>query len=95
MFVVSLFGSLLQNLEAVCPGSSGNITQYQIRLQTVSLISIEEIVKIVRCKARRCNHTIEPPTNASLTYDSVSVAAENMVGVGAARICTTQTISEY
>ena len=46
------------------------------------------------CKARRCNYTFEPPPNPPSSYDSVSVAAENVVGVGAARTCTTQTISE-
>ena len=51
-------------------------------------------MNIARCTAGRCGHTFEPPSNPPSSYDSVSVAAENVVGVGAARICTTQTISE-
>ena len=35
-----------------------------------------------------------PPSNPPSSYDHVSVAAENIVGVGAARTCTAQTISE-
>ena len=38
--------------------------------------------------------TLEPPSNPCSRYDSVSVAPENVVGVGAATTCTTQTISE-
>ena len=53
-----------------------------------------ESVNATRCTAGRCSHTFEPPSNPPLSYDSVSVAAENVVGVGAARKCTTQTISE-
>ena len=57
-------------------------------------VVITENVNISRCTAGRCNRTFEPPSNPPSSYDSVSVAAENVVGVGAARTCTTQTISE-
>ena len=73
-----------------CPGPSGDITQYKISFQTESF----ESVNIARCTARRCKHTFEPPTNLPTSYDNVSVAAENVVGVGAVRTCTTQPISE-
>ena len=53
-----------------------------------------ENLNVARCTVGRCNHTFEPPSNPPSSYDSVSVAAENVVGVGAARTCTTQTISE-
>ena len=76
-----------------CPDVSGNITQYQIRFQTASIV-INETVNIARCTAGKCSHTFKIPSNPSSSYDSVSVAAENVVGVGAARTCTTQTISE-
>ena len=46
------------------------------------------------CKARTCNYTFEPPSDPPSSYDRVSVAAENVVGVGAARNLTTQPISE-
>ena len=76
-----------------CPGVTGNITQYQIRFQSGSL-STTQNVNIDSCTTGRCNHTFEPPLNPPSSYDSVSVAAENVVGVGAARTCTTQPISE-
>ena len=76
-----------------CPGISGSITQYQIRLQTGSSVATEN-VNVAECTAGRCSHTFEPPSNPPSSYDSVSVAAENVVGVGAARTCTTQAISE-
>ena len=76
-----------------CPDVSGNITQYQIRFQTVSVVIIET-VNIARCTAGKCSHTFKIPSNPPSSYDSVSVAAENVVGVGAAKTCTTQTISE-
>ena len=53
-----------------------------------------ENVNIARCTAERCSYTFEPPSNPPSTYDSLSVAAENVVGVGAARTCTAQPISE-
>ena len=74
----------------VCPGPSGNITQYQISFHTESF----ETVNIARCTAQRCKHTFEPAPNPPSSYDNVSVAAKNVVGVGAARTCTTQLISE-
>ena len=76
-----------------CQRPRGDITQYQIRFQTGSVV-VTENVNIAECKTRKCNHTFEPPSNPPSSYDSVSVAAENVVGVGAARTCTTQPISE-
>ena len=83
----------LQDPEAACPGLTGNITQYCISFQTGSVVDTES-VNSDRCTVGRCNHTFEPPSNPPSSYDSVSVAAENVVGVGAARNCTTQSISE-
>ena len=53
-----------------------------------------ENVTSTECTAGRCSYTFEPSSNPPSSYDSVSVAAENVVGVGAARTCTTQAISE-
>ena len=77
-----------------CLGPSGGITQYHIGFQTGFMIATEN-VNIARCTAGKCSHTFEPPSNPPSSYDSVSVAAENVVGVGDARTCTTQTISEF
>ena len=76
---------------ASCPGPSGNITQYNIRFETGSVVNTES-VNIARCTARRCNHTFVPPSNPPSSYDSVSVAAENVVGVGPARNLLIQPI---
>ena len=76
-----------------CPSPRGDITQYQINFQTASsMVTVN--VSSARCTAGRCSHTFEPPSNPSSSYDSVSVAAENVVGVGAPSMCTTQPISE-
>ena len=83
----------LQDPVDPCPSVTGNITQYQISFQTGSVVFTEN-VNIARCTAGRCSYTFEPPSNPPSSYGSVSVAAENVVGVGAARTCTTQTISE-
>ena len=76
-----------------CKGPRGVITQYQIRFQSGSTVNSEN-VNIARCNAGRCSHTFEPPSNPPTSYDSVSVAAENVVGQGAATKCTAQSISE-
>ena len=96
-------GTILNNLSLqnpvdpdpgeACPGPSGDITLYQIRFRTGSVVATEN-VNVARCTAGRCSHSFEPPSNPPSSYDSVSVAAENMAGVGAARTCTVQTISE-
>ena len=77
----------------LCPGPSGGITQYQIKFQTGSSMATE-VLNIAKCTSGRCSHTFEPSSNPPSSYDSVSVAAVNVVGVGAARTCTAQTISE-
>ena len=77
----------------VCPGPRGNITQYQISFQSGTVVATQN-VNLARCTAGRCSHTFEPPSKPPSSYDSVSVAAENVVGVGASRTCTTQTVSE-
>ena len=87
------FQDLLDTREA-CQRPRGDITQYQISFQTGSVVATEN-VNIARCTAGRCSHTFEPPSNPPSSYDSVSVAAENVVGVGAARTCTTQPIGEF
>ena len=77
--------------EETCQGP--HITQYQISFETGSTV-ITDNVSTSGCTDGRCSHTFEPPSNPPSSYDSVSVAAENVVGVGAARTCTTQTISK-
>ena len=77
----------------MCPGPSGNVTQYKINFQTGSSNNTF-IVNTTMCKARTCNYTFEPPSNPPSSYDRVSVAAENVVGIGDARNLTTQPISE-
>ena len=83
-----------------CPGPSGNITQYQISFQAGSSVVYKQNVDPSDCTARICGYTYRPASNLlngsiPLSYDSVSVVAENVVGVGAARMCTTQPISEF
>ena len=51
--------------------------------------------RLIISATKNMNITREvPPSIPPSSYDSVSVAAENLVGVGAARTCTTQPISE-
>ena len=76
-----------------CPSPIWDITQYQISFQT-GFVVVTENVNIAWCTVGRCSHTFEPPSNPLSSYDSVSVAAENVVGVGAPITCTTQIISE-
>ena len=74
-----------------CPSPSGNVTHYQISFQTGAFV---KNIAVYECKGGKCNHTFEPPSNPPSSYDKVSMAAENVVGVGAAKLCTTQIISE-
>ena len=78
-----------------CPDVTGTITLYQVRFQTGSDVTTQT-VKNAGCTAGRCNYIfVPPPSSSPSSYHEVSVAAENVVGVGAARMCTTQTISEF
>ena len=83
--------SMMQSPMGPCSGISEAITQYQISFQTVTT----ENVNIARCTAGMCSHTFVPPSNPPSSYDNVSVAAENVVGVGAARTCTAKAISKF
>ena len=93
MSCISLQNPLDLDPMDLCPGPSGSITQYQITFQSGSAVA-RESVNITNYTAGRCSHTFEPPSNPPSSYDSVFVAAENVVGVGAARTCATQSISE-
>ena len=81
------------NSGEVCPGPSVDIAYYKIAFQSGSSVATES-VNIGSCTTWRCSYTFEPPSNPPSSYDSVSVAAVNVVGVGATRNCTTQTIRE-
>ena len=82
-----------------CKGPRGNATRYQISFQSFNM-NFTENVTVDVCTAGSCRHTYEPASNAlngniPSSYHSVSVAAENMVGVGTARNCIAQqSISE-
>ena len=76
----------------MCPGPIGNVTQYQINFLTGSSNITDSVTTM--CRAGRCSYTFVPPSNPPSSYNSVSVAAENVVGVGAARTCTPQPIGE-
>lgn len=81
----------------VCPAPRGVITQYLIRYHARSSngpFVVAENVDISQCNSRMCWHSFEADMNRPILYDSVSVAAENVVGVGTARTCAAQTISE-
>ena len=81
----------LQDPVDPCPGETGNITKYQISFGTKHTVDTQN-VNTARCTNGRCSNTFVPPS--SLPYYSVSASAENVVGVGAARTCTTQDISK-
>ena len=62
-------------------------------------MNITETVSVSECMDERCNLDIVPASHllngsVPLSYSRLAVAAKNVVGVGAARTCTTQTISE-
>lgn len=81
----------------VCSAPRGVITHYLIKYRARSLSGpfvVAESVDISQCNARTCRHPFEPDMNRRILYDSVSVAGYNIVGVGAERICTAQTISK-
>ena len=81
-----------------CQGPRGRITQYQIRFQVGSTVLTAVNVNISACTTERCSNTFNlsdvPSARIPSSYDSVSVAAINAVGVGAARTCTSQSISK-
>ena len=81
----------------VCPAPRGVIKWYLIRYHARSsngpFVAAEK-VDISQCNSRMCWHSFEADMNRPILYDSVSVAAENVVGVGTARTCAAQTISE-
>ena len=85
--------------EVACKGPRGNVTQYQISFQTLNM-NFTENVTVAVCTAGSCSHTYEPASNllngnVPSSYHSVLVAAENVVGVGAAGNCIAQqSISE-
>ena len=74
-----------------CPGVTGDITLYQIIFQNGSSVDTKN-VNIAECINGRCSHSFVLPSNRPSSYYSVSAAAENVVGRGAVRICTAQTI---
>ena len=84
--------------QEACGGPRGRITQYQIRFQIGSFRETE-YVNSSACRAERCSHTFNLlnilSDSVPSSYDSVSVAAENVVGVGPARTCTAQSISKF
>ena len=90
--VLNVFFQNPVNTRRMCPGPSESITQYQIRFQSGSLVDAFN-VNISACTAGMCSHTFELPSNPPSSYDSVSVVAENVVGVGAAKTCI-EAISE-
>ena len=77
-----------------CPCPNGDIIQYQIYFQSGPVV-VTDNVSITRCISGRCSHTFKPPSNPPSSYDSVSVAAENVIGVGATKTCTQQLISKF
>ena len=81
--------------QEACQGPRGVTRQYQIRFQ-IGSFKVYESVNTTACRAERCSHTYNLLNVDSIpsSYDSVSVAAMNVVGVGPARTCTAQTISE-
>ena len=93
--VCILFLQTSVDSQEACQGPRGVTRQYQIRYQ-IGSFKVYESVNTTACRAERCSHTYNLLNVDSVpsSYDSVSVAAENVVGFGAARTCTAQPISE-
>ena len=87
----------LQNVvdpQEVCRGLSRVFMRYRIRFQ-IGLVETYVNVNPTACAAGKCSNIFNLPSDSVFSsYVSVSVAAENVIGVGPARTCTTQTISE-
>ena len=82
------------NQREACQGPRGGIMQYKFSFQT-GLLNVTKDVDISECTDGRCSHTFNLLSDSvPSSSDSVSVAAENMVGVGPARTCTAQPTSE-
>ena len=83
--------------QEACQDPRGVTRRYQIRYVIGS--RVYENVNTSTCRAERCSYTYNlvniPSDSVPSSYDSVSVAAENVVGFGAARTCTSQPISEW
>ena len=86
------------NQAEACKGSSRRATQYHIRFQVGSIDIHTENVNNLACKTGRCSHSFDlqhvPSDSIPSSYDRVSVAAGNVEGEEAERLCTTQPISE-
>lgn len=86
------------NQHGDCQGPTGRITQHQIRFKVGSTVFTTMSVNISACTTERCSYTFYlsnvPSGTIPSSYDRVSVAAINAVGVGAERTCTAQTISK-
>ena len=68
--------------------------QYKITFKT-RLLNVTKDVNISECTDERCSHTFNLLSDSvPSSFDSVSVAAENVVGVGPAKTCTAQPTSE-
>ena len=82
-----------------CQGPRGRITHYRIRFQVGSTVLTDVNVNISACTTERCSNSFNlsnvPSGRIPSSYDSVSVAAINAVGMGAARTCTSQSISKW
>ena len=93
--VCILFLQTSVDSQEACQGPRGVTRQYQIRFQ-IGSFKVYESVNTTACRAERCSHTYSLLNVDSIpsSYDRVSVAAVNVVGFGAARTCTAQTISE-
>ena len=104
IFILPLFTKLMTYLNLTlqnpldpgeaCPGPTGEITHYQIKFQAGSFLDNVN-VNISACRDGRCSHTFNPLiSSVPSSFERVSVAAVNVVGVGTARTCTAQPISE-
>ena len=81
-----------------CQAPTGRITQFQIKFEVGSTVFTTINVDISACLTGRCSNTFNLSNVQSgripSSYDRVSVVAKNIVGVGAEKTCTTQTISK-
>ncbi len=84
----------VQSPGAIVPGITRDLSSYKVTFVPDTGVPMVVAVDLSVCSAGMCQYQLQIEGSPPPSYSSLTVAGMNTIGIGAARVCTSQTISK-
>ncbi len=84
----------VQSPGAIAPGITGDLSSYEVTFVPDTGVPMVVAVDLSVCSAGVCQYKLQIDGSPPSSFSFGTVSGMNTIGIGAARVCTSQTISK-